>query len=94
VQEGTGPVSGQKALQLSAVGFVERATYECGQLSELGSSWFGEASCGMGAEIREAAVNVSPGRECGFMGAGRGAGGRRQQRVLPTGISHALSTYR
>jgi hypothetical protein len=62
------PVSGQKAHQLSVVGFVEGAAYECGQLSELGGSWCGEASCRMGAEIQGAAVNVPPGGKSGSVG--------------------------
>jgi hypothetical protein len=81
VQEGAGPVSGQKAHQLSVVGFVEGAAYECGQLSELGGSWCGEASCGRRAEIREAAVKVPPGRKCGSMGGCEGVqvgGGSRE----------------
>jgi hypothetical protein len=81
VQEGTGPVSGPKARQLSVVGFAEGAAYECGQLSELGGSWCGEASCERGAEIREAAAIVPPGRECGSMGGREGVqvgGGSRE----------------
>jgi hypothetical protein len=78
VQEGAGPVSWQKAHQLSVIGFEEGAAYECGQLSELGGSWCGEANCGMGAESREAAVNVLPGRKCGSVGSCEGVqvGGR------------------
>jgi hypothetical protein len=72
VQEGAGPVRGQKAHQHSVVGVVEGAACQCGQLSELGGSWCGDFGCGMGSEIREAAVNLPPGRKCVSMGGCEG----------------------
>jgi hypothetical protein len=80
VQEGAGPVSERKAHQLSMVGFVESAAYECGQLSELSGCWCGETSCRMQA-IREAVVYVPPGHKCGSFGVCEGVqvgGGRTE----------------
>jgi hypothetical protein len=81
VQEGTGQISGRKMHQLSVVCVVEGAANECGQLSALGGSWCGEVRCGMGADIRKAAVNLPPGREHGSMGGCEGVqvgGGSRE----------------
>jgi hypothetical protein len=71
VQESAGPVTGQKAHQLSVVGFMEGAAYDCGQLSELTPlphqvrrSQLRDAGRDPGA-----AVYVPPGRKCGSVGA-------------------------
>jgi hypothetical protein len=64
VQKVCGSVSGQKVHQLRLVDCADGAVYKCGQLSQLCSSWCGEAICGVRAEIWETAANVPACRKC------------------------------
>jgi hypothetical protein len=93
VQESAGPVTGQKAHQLSVVGFMEGAAYDCGQLSELTPlphqvrrSQLRDAGRDPGA-----AVYVPPGLKCGSVGGFIGS--PRAFSKLPEVVVHFLRSF-